>query len=67
MLVASQSGREVNLSGILQHELSMIPRSLEGRNQKLDPANKSQLVDLLTEKIQVQPKWTDEIYMVENN
>ena len=56
LFVASQSGREVNLSGILQHELFIVPCALAGTSQKLHPTNKSQLFRFNQSYQTVKPK-----------
>ena len=51
LLVAADSGRDVNMGNILQLELSPVPLALAGTNHSLHSTNKADLVELLTESI----------------
>jgi len=53
LLIASDSGRNVNLENILKHELSPVPLALTKTDHKLLSTNKSDLIDILTEKTTV--------------
>lgn len=48
LLVASNSGRNVDLTSMLHYELSPVPLSLVGTNRKLHSTNKSTPTELLT-------------------
>ena len=53
LLIASDSGRNVNLENILKHELSPVPLALAKTDHKLLSTNKSDLIDIFTEKTTV--------------
>ena len=54
LLVASDSGRNVDFASMLHHDLSPVPLSLAGSNYKLHSTNKSMLVELLTQSVKAE-------------
>lgn len=54
LLVASDSGRTVDLASMLCYELSPVPLSLAGTNRKLHSTSKSVLIELLTQSVKLE-------------
>lgn len=53
LLVVKDSGRDVDLATILEHELSPVPLALAGTNQQLKPTTKAELADILVEQTDI--------------
>lgn len=53
LLVVRDSGRDVDLASVLQHELAPVPLSLVSTKGKLNPTTKADLSDLLTQSFNV--------------